>query len=160
MLKFTKRRGFVVLGVIAALVVAGAAIAYWTAGGSGDGTAATANPTDQLTVNQTAVLTNMYPGDSAQTLSGDFDNPTGNLVRVNTVTASIASVVKAAGAVAGTCDAGDYILSSPVMTVNAEIPAGSAKGAWSGATIQFRDKAATNQDACKGATVNLHYAIG
>src|SRR5689334_19484441 len=90
MLKFTKRRATVVLGVIAVLVVAGAAIAYWTAGGSGDGTAATSNPTDQLTVNQTGTLTAMYPGDSPQTLSGTFDNPTGNLVRVNKVTVSIA----------------------------------------------------------------------
>ena len=159
MLKFTKRRALVALGVIAAMVVAGAAIAYWTAGGSGDGTAATANPTDQLTVNQTGTLTAMFPGDSPQTLSGDFDNPTSNLVRVNKVTVNIASVDKDPGAVAGTCDATDYILSGAAMTVNAEIPAGSAQGSWSGATIQFRDKPGVNQDACKGATVNLHYVI-
>jgi len=84
MLKFTKRRGFVLLGVIAALVVAGAAIAYWTAGGSGNGTADTATPSGQLTVNQTGSLTAMYPGDSEQTLSGTFDNPTGANVHVDT----------------------------------------------------------------------------
>ena len=40
------------------------------------------------------------------------------------------------------------------MTVGAEVAAGSAKGAWTGATIKFNNKA-TNQDQCKGATVNL-----
>jgi hypothetical protein len=61
MLKFTKRRATVVLGVIAVLVVAGAAIAYWTAGGSGTGSAATASGAGSLTVNQTGTLTAMYP---------------------------------------------------------------------------------------------------
>ena len=158
MLKFTKRRGFVLLGVIAAVVVAGAAIAYWTAGGSGDGTADTATPLGQLTVNQTGSLTAMYPGDSAQTLSGTFNNPTSANVHVDTVTASIASVTKAGGAPSGTCNDTDYTLSNPIMTVNADVPAGNGKGNWTGATIQFNNKD-SNQDACKGATVNLHYVV-
>jgi hypothetical protein len=157
MLKFTKRRGFVLLGVIAAVVVAGAAIAYWTAGGAGDGTAATASPTAQLKVNQTGTLTAMYPGDSPQTLSGNFDNTTGNSVRVDTVTASIASVTPVGAP--GSCTTGDYTLTSPVMTVNAEVPSGTAVGNWTGAKIQFNDKSNVNQDGCKGATVNLHYVV-
>lgn len=156
MLKVNKRRGLVLLGVIAAVVVAGAAIAYWTAGGSGDGTAATASPTAQLKVNQTGTLTAMYPGDTAQTLSGNFDNTTGNSVRVNTVTASIASVTPVGS---GTCDSTDYTLTNAVMNVNAEVPNGTGVGNWTGAKIQFNDKAAVNQDGCKGATVNLHYVV-
>jgi|tagenome__1003787_1003787.scaffolds.fasta_scaffold20912306_4 hypothetical protein len=155
MLKFTKRRAFVVLGLVAALAVAGAAIAFWTAGGSGTGTASTSNPSTQLTVNQTGTLTAMYPGDAAQTLSGNFDNSTGNSVRVETVTASISSVT---GGI-GSCDASDYTLSSPVMGVHAEVPSGSGVSNWTGATIQFNDKAAINQDGCKGATVHISYAI-
>jgi hypothetical protein len=156
MLKFTKRRGFVLLGVIAALVVAAAAIAYWTAGGSGTGTASTSNGTGSLTINQTSPLTAMYPGDSPQTLSGDFDNPTGNLVQVAQVAVSISSVTKAGNPVVG-CDASDYTITGSPMTVGAEVPAGSNTGSWSGATIQFNDKPTVNQDACKGATVNLSY---
>jgi len=45
------------------------------------------------------------------------------------------------------------------MTVAAEVPAGTAQGSWTGATIQFKNDPAVNQDACKGATVNLAYAI-
>jgi hypothetical protein len=150
------RRGGVV-GVIVAIAVAGAAIAYWTAGGSGSGTA-TASTNANLTVNQTSTLSAMYPGDSAQTLSGDFDNPNPGPTYVATVTASIASVTKAGGAPAGTCDATDFTLANAAMTVNAEVPAGNAKGSWSGATIKFNNKA-SNQDACKNATVTLAYTI-
>ena len=151
------RRG-IVLGVVASLVVAGAAFAYWTAGGSGTGTGSTAGAQSALTANQTTSLTAMYPGDTAQTISGNFDNPNSGPIYVNTVTVSIASVTKAASAPAGTCDATDYTLASAAMSVNNEVPVGSAKGAFTGATVKFNDKA-TNQDACKGATVNLAYAI-
>ena len=151
------RRG-IVLGVVASLVVAGAAFAYWTAGGSGGGTASTAGAQSALTANQTTTLTAMYPGDSAQTISGNFDNTNSGPIYVNTVTVSIASVTKAAGAPAGTCDATDYTLASAAMTVNNEIAAGTGKGSFTGATLKFNNKA-TNQDACKGATVNLAYAI-
>jgi hypothetical protein len=151
----TKRQAL--LGVGLALIMATAAFAYWTAGGSGSGTAQ-AGTTTGLTVNQTSTLTAMYPGDSAQTLSGTFDNPNSGPIHVGTVTASISSVTKAGGAPAGTCDATDFTLASAAVTVNADVPAGTSTGSWSGATIRFNNKA-TNQDACKGATVNLAYAI-
>jgi len=157
MSKLFSRRGLVLGGVVT-LVIAGSAFAFWTAGGSGTGSAGVAAGTSALTANQTTVLTAMYPGDSAQTISGNFDNPNSGPIYVSTVTASISSVTKATGAPAGTCDATDFTLASAAMTVNAEIAAGTAKGAFTGATIKFNNKA-SNQDACKGATVNLAYAI-
>jgi hypothetical protein len=153
---FTRKRTLVI-GVVAAIAAAGAAFAYFTAGGSGSGTAS-AGTTSNLTVNQTTTLTAMYPGDSAQTLSGNFDNPNPGSVYVGTVTASIGSVTKAAGAPAGTCDATDFTLASAAMTVNAQVPTGNAQGSWSGATIKFNNKG-SNQDACKNATVALSYTI-
>jgi hypothetical protein len=158
MLKFTKRRGLLVLGVVVTLAVAGAALAFWTGGGSGSGSGAAAGAQTPLTANQTTVLTPMYPGDSAQTISGNFDNPNAGPIHVGTVTVSIDSVTKAVGAPAGTCDATDFTLANTAMNVNAEVPAGSGTGAFTGATIRFNDKA-TSQDACKGATVSLAYVI-
>lgn len=153
----TKRQ--VAVAAIAVLAVAGAAIAYWTAGGSGTGSGPAAGAQQGLTAVQTTTLSAMYPGDSAQTISGNFDNPNPGPIHVSTVTASIASVDKAVGApLLATCDASDFTLAGATMTVNAEVPAGSAKGAWTGATIKFNNKA-TNQDGCKGATVNLAYSI-
>ena len=146
------------IGVVAViLLLVGGAYAYWTITGSGTGSATTGDVA-AITVNQNTVLEAMYPGDSPQTISGDFTNGNDGSVYVGTVTASISSVTKAVGAPAGTCDATDYTLTNAAMTVNAEVPSGTDVGAWTGATLQFNNKA-TNQDACKGATVNLAYAI-
>src|SRR3954454_1586813 len=106
-----KKRNIVLVGV-AVLAIAGAAFAYWTAGGSGTGSASAAGAQTPLTANQTSTLSAMYPGDSPQTISGNFTNPNGGPIRVNTITASIASVTKASGAPAGTCDATDFTLAN------------------------------------------------
>jgi hypothetical protein len=145
----------VAIALVALLAFSGAALAYWTVTGAGTGTAQAAAGTSNITVVQTTVLTAMYPGDTAQTISGNFNNPNPGPVYVTTVTASISSVAKAGGAPSGTCDASDFTLTT-TATVNAEVPSGNAKGAWSGPTIKFNDKG-TIQDACKGATVNLSY---
>ena len=153
-----RRRVLVVVAGTCALIGGGVAVAYWTTGGAGTGTVVTSTGVADVTVNQTSVLTDLYPGDSAQSLSGDFDNTNDGPVYVGTVTASISSVTKAVGAPAGTCDATDYTLAGAAMTVDAQVPVGLGVGSWTGATIKFNDKA-TNQDACKGATVTLAYTI-
>lgn len=154
---FKNKKKTTVLATLLVVAVAGAALAYWTAGGSGTGSADTGD-VDPLAAVQTSVLDPMYPGDSAQTLSGNFNNPNDGPVWVTSVTVSIDSVDKDAGAVAGDCDASDYTLANATMTVNAEVPSGTGVGAWTGATIQFNNKV-SNQDACKLATVNLSYSI-
>jgi hypothetical protein len=158
MFKLTRPRA-IALGMLSTLAIAGIAFAYWTAGGSGTGSGASAGVQTPLTANQITTLAAMYPGDSPQTISGDFDNPNSGPIRVSTVTASIFSVTKAAGAPAGSCDATDFTLAGAAMTVNAEVPAGNGAGSFTGATIKFNDKAGTSQDACKGASVALAYAI-
>jgi hypothetical protein len=158
MLKLAKRRGLVLAGVALTLAVGGIAYAFWTGGGSGTGSGAAANGVSGLTANQTTTLTAMYPGDSAQTISGDFDNPNSGPVYVNSVTVSIASVTPAVGHAPGTCDATDFTLASPTMNVGAEVASGTSVGSFTGATIKFNNKP-TNQDACKGATVSLSYTI-
>jgi len=158
MRKPTKKSMAIVLSAAIVLAGGGAAYAYWTAGGSGTGSASTAAGTTAVTAVQTSTVTAMKPGDTAQTLAGNFTNTNGGPVYVTSVTASIASVTKAGGAPAGTCDATDYTLASPSMTVAAEVANGTAQGAWTGATVKFNNKV-TNQDACKGATVNLAYAV-
>lgn len=160
MFRLTKTKKIVITVTIAGAVVAGsgAAYAYWSAGGSGTGSAA-ASTTTAITAVQTSTITTLAPGLAAQTLSGKFNNGNTGPVYVTTVTASISSVTKAVGAPAGTCDASDFTLANAAMSVNAEVPAGSNVGAWTGATIAFNDKTSTNQDACKAATVNLAYAI-
>ena len=159
MRKPNKKSAAIMIAALAVIVGGGAAYAYWTAGGSGTGSATTSASTSNVTVVQTSTVTAMQPGDSAQTLSGNFNNPNSGPAYVATVTAAIGSVTKAGGAPAGTCDSTDYTLANAAMTVDAEIPAGSAQGAWTGATVKFNNKAGVNQNACKGATVNLTYTV-
>lgn len=155
-LQFKKRRLLpAALALLVLVVGSGVAYAYWTASGSGTGSANAAAGTVPVTAVQTTVLTPMFPGDVAQTISGNFTNTNSGPVYIATVTASIGSVTKG-GVTAVGCDATDFTLASPTATVNASIPVGTAQGAWTGPTIQFNNKA-TNQDACKGVTVNLNY---
>lgn len=152
-------RKFTVVVVGAAILAAGAGVAYafWTAGGSGSGTASTGESAG-ITVNQTSVLDPMAPGVDPQTLSGDFTNTNDAPVYVSAVTASIESVTQAEGAV-GDCTADDYVLADAVMTVDAQVPVGANAGSWTGATIAFDNDVAVNQDGCQGATVNLAYVV-
>jgi len=157
MRRSTKKTVAVAALVIVLLSGATVAYAYWSTSGSGTGTATTGTSTG-VTAVQTSTVSNLAPGSAAQMLSGNFTNPNSGPVYVTSVTVSIASVTKAGGAPAGTCDATDYTLTGATMSVAAEIPAGTAQGSWTGATLAFNDKG-TLQDACKGATVNLAYTV-
>lgn len=155
--KRNRKKGLAIFAVSFLLIgIGGAAVAYWTATGSGSGSGTSGNNAP-ITVVQTSTITNLRPGGAAQTLSGNFTNPNDSPTYVTSVTVSIASVTKATGAPAGTCDATDYTLAGTTMNVNAQVPTGTAQGAWTGATIAFNNKSAANQDACKGATVNFSY---
>jgi hypothetical protein len=156
MRKFSKKTAAVAASAVILLSGAGAAYAFWSAGGFGSG-AATTSTNVPITAVQTSVISGLQPGGTAQSLSGNFTNGNTSPVYVSSVTASISSVTINSVVAVG-CDASDYTIANAVMTVGTEIPAGTAKGAWTGATISFNNKA-TNQDACKGATVNLSYTI-
>ena len=156
MRKPNKKSVAIMIAALAVVAGGGAAYAYWTAGGSGTGSGATAASSANVTVVQTSNVTAMQPGDTAQPLSGTFNNPNTGPAYVGTVTASISSVTKA-GVPATTCNASDYTLANAAMTVNAEVPADDT-GAWSGATVKFNNKA-TNQNDCKGAVVNFTYTV-
>jgi hypothetical protein len=152
-MRITKKK-LLVAGVAAAIIAgtAGAAVAYWSTTGSGSGSASTSAGASDLTIAQTTILSPLFPGDSAQTISGTVTNNAANSAYVNTVTASISSVTGGAGS----CDATDYTLASPVMSVATDVAAAGTAN-FTGATLKFNNKV-TNQYGCKGATVNLAYA--
>lgn len=137
-----------IIGTAGLLAVGGAAYAYWSNVGSGTGTAETGT-NQSVTVNQISTVTGLAPGLPAQPLSGNFDNPNSGPVFVTAVTATVTGTDKTG------CTATDYTIAG-TAAVNAEVPAGSGVGSWSGLTIQFNNKA-TNQDACKNAVVSIAY---
>lgn len=156
--KKRKKKKLAAIAIVATLMLGTgtAAFAYWTTTGTGTGSASTGS-NSPVTVVQTSTVSNIRPGSAPQSLSGNFTNPNEGPVYITSVTASIASVTKAADAPTGTCSAGDYTLTGATMAVGRQIPAGTAQGSWTGATIAFNNKASDNQDACKNATVALTY---
>lgn len=144
---------------LAAVATTGAALAYWSSTGSATGTSSTQAGVASLTVVQASAPTNLAPGVAAGGVTVTVTNPTGSTsdVKVSQVVASIASVVKATDAPAGTCAAADYTLAGATMTAGAKelIPGGSTT--FSGATLAFNNTTA-DQNGCKGATVTLSYA--
>ena len=139
--------GVITVGVLA---IGGTAIAYWTNTGSGTGGGGTGTNAS-VVVNQTSTVSGLAPGLPAQPLSGNFDNPNAGPVFVAAVTATVTGTDKLG------CGASDYTIAGSAP-VNAEVSAGVAVGAWAGLTIQFNNKPAANQDACKNAAITLAYS--
>jgi hypothetical protein len=154
-MQLTKTKKLTALTAALVLLGGAAAFAYWTAGGSGTGTAATGT-NSAITVNQTSTVTAMGPGVAAQPLSGNFTNTNAGPVYVATVTAAIGTITGGGPS----CEATDYTLTNPVSDVNAEVPAGTGVGSWGATdtpTIAFNNKADENQNDCKNASVQILY---
>jgi len=152
------RKRNIVIGLVAAMAVAAGAYAYWTQTGSGTGSATTGSGTP-ITVNQTSTVTGLSPASTPQALSGTFTNTNPGSVQVASVTATLTSISGGAGGTPA-CTIADYqINNSPTTTISngGLIPTGTGVGTWSGPTIEMIDSA-TNQNACKGATVNISYS--
>jgi predicted ribosomally synthesized peptide with SipW-like signal peptide len=155
-----RRRSSAALGVLLSVAVVGGVFAYWTQSGTGTGTAQ-AGTTQAVVVNQGSAVTGLYPGGPAVGLSGDFDNPNDGPVKVGTVSAVVSAAWSARADLAKpACTAADFAITTSGSNgaVNAEVPAGNGVGAWSGLNIAMVD-AATNQDNCKGVTVDLDYTV-
>jgi hypothetical protein len=152
--KFSKRR-LLVIASISALAVAGIAYAFFSGSGTGNGSGTTAGAPTGITVNQSTVVTNLYPGATATALSGTFDNSNAGAVHLNSVTASVVSV-DPTHTTAG-CNFNDYVIAGTgTVGSSGNVPAGNGVGSWSGLTVQLQNTG-SNQNACQGATVNISY---
>lgn len=100
-------------------------------------------------------MTGMAPGIAPVAITGIVTNDGTGSTFVAAVTVSIASVTKNPAAGPGTCDASDYVLLGVAMPVGLTLAQGESAD-FTGAQIGFNDTT-TNQDACRGSVVNLHY---
>jgi copper(I)-binding protein len=149
-----KRRSVAVGLFLVFALCAGGAYAYWTNSGTGTGTAATDSPAaGQLTVSGTAI-TGLAPGVAAKTLTGTIANSGTSDASVSSL--SVTGAVDA-GHAAGCSVANDYTIVQPTLSLT-NVPAGGSIPFSSG-SIVFKNTA-SNQNACKGATVTLTYTVG
>ena len=153
------KKGMSLLLVIAiAAISAVGALAYWTASGSGTGSASTGTVLAGITVHQTSVSAGtLYPGGPVEELAGNFTNSNAGASYVTSVTASKASVSGGAeDPLKPACTIADFQLNNAFTAVGQDITTGAANGSWSGPDVQLLNTA-LNQDNCKNATLNLSY---
>ena len=143
-----KKRTMAVLGVIAVLAVAGAAIAYWTTTGTGSGSGSVASSNGSLTLHGTISSALTPGGSSAVTFSAYNANSSSVLVGTVHAVVSIDSTHAEAG-----CKASDFSIAD---TVENQVVAAGASGAALAhdGSISMADTG-ENQDACQGAAVSL-----
>lgn len=138
----------------------GVAFGWWSTTGNGFGEGSTTAGVSDILTFDTADLTAMFPGDESQDLTVTVTNTSGESVYVDAVEAWVTT-----GNVG--CDGSDFLLNGAAAPSTAEtaveltwtdqdMAAGSSDDATG--TIQFNNKA-VDQDACKGATVTVHYNV-
>jgi hypothetical protein len=146
--KMINKKRAVVLGVVAVLAVAGIAVAFWTASGSGSGTGKVANSNGTLSLSG-KISNELSPGSTSPVTFTASNSGTSSL-QVGTI-ASVVSIDKA-HAEAG-CKASDFTISPTVE--NQTVAAGASNEALgTDGSITMADTE-VSQDACKGATVSL-----
>jgi hypothetical protein len=169
--KMKNRTIALLVGVGVAVLGGGIAFAYFTGVGSGTG-GATVGTNTPITVTQSGPLTPMGPGIAAQQLSGKFTNGNSGPVFVGSVSAVVSAVTPVVPSPAPNpappaCTPTDFIIAGGAggaapfnnaytTPVGHEVAVGTNVDAWSGLTLQFNNKA-TNQDACKNASITITY---
>jgi len=146
--KFMTKKRALVLGAVAVLAVAGAAIAFWTTSGSGSGSGSVAASNGTVVLHGT--ITNALTPGGSSPVSYSADNSNSSSEQVGTVHAVVS--IDKAHAEAG-CKASDFTIADTVE--NQTIPAKSSGVALSKeGSISMADTS-EDQDACKGASISL-----
>lgn len=175
------RRAKVLLGAVAALAITVTAVAYWTSTGSSSTTATTeTNSGDQFTFAPApSTASGLAPGVAAKELTGAVkNNATDAKYNLQTITATLNSVSGAGTADSShpACTIDDYRLSNlattggwvisstgghtdnvATLTVGDDLAAG-ASHSFDKLGVAMFDNASSNQDTCKGATLNISYS--
>jgi len=148
----SKRGVFTGVAAIFVLGMAGVALAYFTASGSGTATA-TAGEGTALTLHGT-VSSTLYPGTSSP-VAFTVDNPSSGAQRVGTISLT---GITADGAHSGCSTAiggANPDFAMPDVVVDETFGSGNGQSVAAGGTLTMNDTG-VDQDACQGATLTLH----
>ncbi len=160
--KFTKKRVLTALGVLGVLAIASVAFAFWTTSGSGSGSA-TAGTDAGVSVSGDP-SDGIYPGSSvAVTTTVTNDSSTQSQYVTNL---HVAISIDEAHATAG-CEASWFTYKADSEASGADsnphtVALDTELAASDSTTVDghvFMANPDTNQDACKGATIDLAYTV-
>jgi hypothetical protein len=96
----------------------------------------------------------LYPGGPPQPINFAITNPGSSSVHVGTVTTSVVSVPAGSGPEA--CTTAMYLIGTPTVGINANVPSGTTVYAATGTSIKMLDDN-NNQDGCENAVVSLGF---
>ena len=149
-----KRSRAIVFGLVAAIVVAGAAIAFWTSTGTGQGTA-TVGTSSGLPISAVTFGNTLYPGGKTPVSFTITNSSANTAITVNQVAADTSFGTNGITGLPGGCNPADF--SFPNYAVNQSIPASGTLNVTipTAGGLAFANTA-VNQDACKGAAPVLH----
>lgn len=133
--------------------LAGTALAYWPAGGSGAGTASSSAGAAALTTTATVATGSLLvPGGGAVALSLTVDNASGSAVQVTGLALDTTRSIGISGA-KGTCTATALSVAAPGGWAGLSVPAHGTTGA---TTIAGAVSMGTGADSgCQGATFTI-----
>ena len=158
--RFASRKIKVVVAVVAALGVAGAAMAYYTATGSGSGNATVGSPADLTITASTPSAGLLYPGSTGE-VDATISNPNTFPVRVNSLVLGSGGITPDSGH--SSCDASALHFTTQTNGGNGwDVPAkvGAVDGTLD---VQLVDAIGMDNDAaneCQGATFTVSLATG
>jgi hypothetical protein len=150
MRKLMRKRVLIPLGIVAALAVAGGAVAYLTTTGSGSGTGDVSATNSSLTLHTQPVSIATLGGTAPVTITAD--NPGTSAEHVGGVT------ITAAPADTTTCPAGSFTAGPVTVTAN-EVPAGATGYPIATSNVTFNDLSTAAQNGCLG-TGTIAFTLG
>ncbi len=150
LIKKRSRRATVIATVVGLSLAGVAAFAYWTTSGEGTGEAHVKNPTEHLKVTSTPVE-GLFPGSSTEVTVQVQNTSATESIHVSTLESAITG-----NSDEGTgCEKKWFTITPSSQSITGELKPGESSSAK--VTVSMSNPKEENQNACKGATVNLHF---
>ena len=147
------KKVLVPLVAIFAMLLTGAAVAFWTTSGGGSSTASVGTDAG-VTITPITYSNSLFPGGSATVSFTVNNSSTTTAVTVASVVADTSAGTNGITGLPVGCAAADFHFAN--VAVGASI---AASGTYAGTGTLSLDNTAVNQDACKGASPVLHLKV-
>lgn len=159
-MSMNRKRLAAISGTLAVVLVGGGlAVAYWTTTGTGTGSGAVGTDTP-VTVTQDSTVAGLVPAGPADVLDFTVDNNAPGPQTINDVDVAITAVSNVG------CTAADFSITQPNIGASVELPVGDTTFTAgvggdvdnTGAQVSMINSA-SDQNACKGATLTFTYTV-
>jgi hypothetical protein len=152
---FSRGKKRITIGAIALLTLAGAgaAVAFWTAGGTGVGSATTGESV-AFAISTDDAEGNLAPGSEGQTVGFTVTNEADDPQTLTGITVALAGPTGLAWVPADGCSIADYTVTISTPPLYGEV---ASEGVLTGVATITLANTGVNQNACQNQTVPLYF---